>query len=47
MLRIMAPGGGYVLSTTGSFRSEAKKENVLAYIEAGKEFGRYPLRLPQ
>lgn len=46
VLRIMAPGGGYVLSTTGSFQEMAKEENVRAYIEAGKELGEYPLSLP-
>lgn len=46
VLRIMAPGGGYVLSTTGTFQEAAKEENVRAYIEAGKQFGRYPLDLP-
>lgn len=46
VLRIMAPGGGYVLSTTGSFQETAKEENVRAYIEAGKELGEYPLSLP-
>ncbi len=46
VLRIMAPDGGYVLGTTGSFQEAAKAENVHAYIEAGLEYGKYPLDLP-
>ena len=43
-----APGGGFVLSLAGDIRSEnacseGVYENVMAFIEAGHEFGRYPL----
>lgn len=45
-LRIMAPGGGYILSTTGSFQAAAKPENVAAFFKWGQVYGTYPLNLP-
>ena len=35
VLRVLAPGGGYILSTCGTIFPEGKEENVLAFIEAG------------
>jgi len=46
VLRVMAPGGGYILSTTGMIFPEGKEENILAFIRAGRKYGRYPLNLP-
>jgi len=45
MLRILAPGGGYILSTCGMLFPEASEENILAFIEAGRKYGQYPLSL--
>jgi len=45
-LRIMAPGGGYILSPAGMIFPQGKEENLLAFIEAGRRWGRYPLDLP-
>lgn len=45
VLRILAPGGGYVLGTTGSFFHEANQENVRAYIDFGRNHGKYPFAL--
>ncbi len=39
------PGGGYILGTADSIRETTPLENVKAYFEAGREFGRYPLSL--
>lgn len=39
-LEIMAPGGGYILSTCGMIFPHAKPENVIAFIEAGRRYGR-------
>jgi uroporphyrinogen decarboxylase len=40
-LRIAAPGGGYILSSSNSIHSDVKPENYLAMVEAGLEFGVY------
>lgn len=42
-ISIAAPGGGFVLSTADSVWNVNAGENVMAFIEAGKEFGRYPI----
>ena len=45
VLRILAPGGGYILSTSGTLFPETVEANVMAFIEAGLKWGRYPLEL--
>jgi uroporphyrinogen decarboxylase len=37
------PGGGYILSSSNSIHSSVKPENYLAMVEAGREYGAYPL----
>ena len=37
----LAPGGGYVLGAVHNIQAEVPVENVLAMVEAAKEFGRY------
>lgn len=37
------PGGGYLLSSSNSIHSSCKAENLKAMVEAGLEFGSYPL----
>jgi uroporphyrinogen decarboxylase len=44
-LRIAAPGGGYILATDHSLHDDIPTDNILAYIEAAKKFGKYPLKL--
>ena len=44
-----APGGGFVLSLAGDIRRENACEgrvlgNLLAFIEAGHDFGQYSIR---
>ncbi len=46
VLRVMAPGGGYILSTAGMIFAEGNVENIEAFIAAGRKYGRYPLDLP-
>lgn len=41
----MAPGGGYMLNPTHNVQPDVPVENLLAMIEAGLAFGRYPLEL--
>jgi uroporphyrinogen decarboxylase len=44
VLKIMAPGGGYILSASHDYLlDETPVENVLAMFDAGAEFGRYPI----
>jgi len=40
-----APGGGYILTSSNSIHSGCRPENFVAMVRAGREFGRYPLRL--
>lgn len=43
-IRDAAPGGGYILSSSNSIHSGVKPANWKAMIEAGREFGEYPLK---
>jgi uroporphyrinogen decarboxylase len=43
-LRIGAPGGGFILSSSNSIHSSVKPENYLAMLRTLKEFGTYPIR---
>jgi uroporphyrinogen decarboxylase len=44
-IRRAAPGGGYILSSSNSWYGGANLENCLAMVEAGREYGRYPIRI--
>ncbi len=39
----MAPGGGYICAPSHNFVNDIPLENILAFFEAAKEFGCYPL----
>jgi len=43
-IRALAPGGGYILNPTHNVQPDVPVENLLAMIEAGMEYGTYPLR---
>ena len=43
-LKIGAPGGGYIISTDHSFHDDIPEENVWAYINTAKKYGKYPLK---
>jgi uroporphyrinogen decarboxylase len=43
-LKTAAPGGGYILATDHSLHDDIPTENILAYIEAAKKYGKYPLK---
>ena len=45
LLKHMAPGGGYCLSSGNSVPNWAKIENYQAMLAAAREFGNYPIRL--
>ncbi len=44
LIRDVAPGGGYVLSSSNSIHSGVRPENFLAMLEAAREFGEYPIK---
>jgi uroporphyrinogen decarboxylase len=43
-LRIGAPGGGFILSSSNSIHSSVKPENYMAMLRTLKEHGSYPVR---
>jgi uroporphyrinogen decarboxylase len=43
-LRVGAPGGGFILSSSNSIHSSVKPENYMALLSTLKEHGRYPIR---
>ncbi|NIM94008.1 MAG: hypothetical protein GTO18_09905 [Anaerolineales bacterium] len=43
LIRDLAPGGGYILSSGNSLAGYLKPENILAMREAVKRIGRYPI----
>ena len=42
-IRDVAPGGGYVLSSSNSIHGDIPTGNFLAMLEAAREFGEYPI----
>ena len=42
-IRAAAPGGGYILGTADSTVIGTPFENIHAFVEAGRKYGRYPL----
>ena len=44
-IRIAAPGGGYIISSSNSIHPGVKPENYLAMIKAAREFGKYPIQV--
>jgi uroporphyrinogen decarboxylase len=41
-IEIAAPGGGYCLSSSNSIHSSVKPQNLMAMVEALREYGQYP-----
>jgi len=44
-IRQMARGGGYILAAVHNLQPEVPPENIVAMYRAGKELGRYPIRI--
>ena len=44
-IREMAPGGGYILSSSHRLQPDIPPTNILAMYDAAKEFGSYPIRV--
>lgn len=45
VIRALGPGGGYVLNFVHNAQPDVKPENIVAMIDAAREFGRYPLEM--
>lgn len=43
LIRDLAPGGGYIISSGNSLASYLRPENVLAFTRAVHEYGQYPI----
>ena len=44
VIEILAPGGGYMLSSVHTIMDEVPPENILAMVDAAVEFGKYPIQ---
>lgn len=44
-IKVLAPGGGYGLAASNSIPDYVKPENYRAMVEAGKRYGKYPIRI--
>ena len=44
-IKLLAPGGGYMISTSNTFPRECKLENVWAMSKAIQKYNRYPICL--
>jgi len=43
VIKIMAPGGGFILGPTHNIQADTPLENILAMYDAAKEMGQYPI----
>jgi uroporphyrinogen decarboxylase len=43
VIEILAPGGGYLVSSVHTIMDDVPPENILAMVAAVEEFGRYPI----
>ena len=44
VIDLLAPGGGFLVSSVHTIMNDVPPENILALVEAVEEFGRYPLQ---
>lgn len=42
-ISVVAPGGGYILSSSNTIHPGVKPENYIAMVKAAREFGGYPV----
>jgi uroporphyrinogen decarboxylase len=45
-IRAASPGGGHILSSSNIIHDGVAPENFTAMLEAAREFGRYPINVP-
>lgn len=43
VIELLAPGGGYMVSSVHTIMNEVPPENILAMVDAVEEFGKYPI----
>lgn len=43
LMREVAPGGGYVFSTSNSVLMDVPQENLEAMLDAARRYGQYPI----
>jgi uroporphyrinogen decarboxylase len=44
-IRVGAPGGGFILGNSDAFFMDTPRENIQAFFDAAREFGKYPINL--
>lgn len=44
-IAVAAPGGGFILGNSDCFFPGTPRENIVAFFEAARDFGRYPINL--
>ncbi len=44
-IRVAAPGGGYILSSSNTIHPDVKAENAIAMFRAARKYGTYPISL--
>lgn len=42
-IRVAAPGGGYIISSSNSIHPGCKPENYIAMVKAARKYGGYPI----
>ncbi|MFC2078193.1 uroporphyrinogen decarboxylase family protein [Candidatus Bipolaricaulota bacterium] len=47
VIEILAPGGGYLVSSVHTIMNDVPPENILAMVDAVEELGRYPIGEPR
>jgi len=45
-IRVAAPGGGYIMSSSNTIHPGVKAENYIAMVRATKKYGKYPIDIP-
>jgi uroporphyrinogen decarboxylase len=44
MIRVLAPGGGFIFATTHNIQPPTPPENIVTVFKAAYEYGRYPIQ---
>jgi len=45
LIKLCAPGGGFILTPAHNIQADTSVENILAFYDAAKEYGKYPIRI--
>jgi uroporphyrinogen decarboxylase len=44
-IRVAAPGGGYIISSSNTIHPSCKGENYVALVKAARKYGNYPIKV--